>query len=433
MGRIILRAAGVLVLALLVYVGVDYWRDRIFWHRWVDTMTHMSPEYLNLAPLEAVPARPLPPLPSARPASTGGGQGDESGATIDAAALRDVEAYAARFDSFTLIVVHRGRVQTEWYRDDWSAERITQSQSMNKTITALLIGAAIEDGYIGSVDDPVGRYLPEWAGDPRGRITIRNLLNMSSGLAKYEFTLNPLTASSAFRFLFSAERDPIVLSTPLVWEPGSRFEYNDVNAQLAGMIVQRASGRRYAEYLSARLWGPVAGAPASVWIDRPDGMAMTACCLLAPAMTWARLGLLLKDRGMVDGRQLISSAWIDEMTAPSTRNRNYGLFVWHGAKIDASVLDIGAGLRQSEPFVADDVFFLLGLGGQRLIVSRKLDLVVVRLGPFNGYMPLKHDWDNSYIFNKVARGILSTGGPTSAQTAEAEVLTIEAAPAETGT
>jgi CubicO group peptidase (beta-lactamase class C family) len=159
--------------------------------------------------------------------------------TITDEALRAAEAYAAEFDSFALIVVHGGRVQTEWYREDRSPADLTQSQSMMKTVTALMVGAAIEDGLIRSLDDPIGDYLEEWRDDPRGRITLRNLLNMSSGLGKYEFSLNPFGASSAFRFLFSHDRDPIVLDTPLEWQPGSRFDYNDVAAQLAGMVVQR--------------------------------------------------------------------------------------------------------------------------------------------------------------------------------------------------
>jgi CubicO group peptidase (beta-lactamase class C family) len=389
------RAALLTLLAGFAYLNVDYWRDPSFWRRWWDTMTHLEPDYLNLAPLEEVPAGTSARLPVARP-----GQG-----SIDDAALRAAEAYAARFDSFALIVVHRGQVQSEWYRPDWNDSRWTQSQSMHKTVAALMLGAAIADGHVGAVDDPVGQYITEWQDDPRGAISIRNLLNMSSGLGHYEFSLNPFKAKSAFRFLFSQDRDAIVLGTPLEWEPGTRFDYNDVNAQLVGMIVERASGRRYAEYLSARLWQAVAGAPAQVWLDRPDGGAMTACCLLARAMDWARLGAMLKDRGRVDGVEVFPAAWIEQMTRPFAHNSGYGLFTWLGAGIHEDALGSSAEIRQLEPFVADDVFMLLGHGGQRVYISRSLDLVVVRMGPFSGFEPLKPDWDNAWIFNTVARGI----------------------------
>lgn len=395
MGRIVMRVIGIALLAGFVYLNVDYWRDPVYWRRWWDTMTHMQPDYLNLKPLDDVAARPAPPLPAATGAER----------TVTDEALRAAEGYAAQFDSFALIVVHRGRVQAEWYRPGWAPERLTQSQSMMKTVTALMLGAAIADGYVKSPDDTVDAYLTEWAGDPRGRITIRNLMNMSSGLGHYDFSLNPFKGNSAFRFLFSREREAVALATPLEWAPGSRFDYNDVNAELVGIIVQRASRRAYAGYLSDRLWGAVGGAPAKVWMDHSGGNAMTACCLLAPAMSWARLGVMLKDRGMLDGRQVYPADWIEEMITPSARNPGYGLFTWLGAGITEEALDSPTEIHQAEPYVAADVFMLLGHGGQRVYVSRTLDLVVVRMGPFNGYEPLKAGWDNARLFNLIARGI----------------------------
>ena len=395
MGRLVVRALGVLLLAGFAYLNVDYWRDPVYWRRWWDTMSHMQPDYLNLQPLEQVPGGERVPLPVATAAER----------TIADDALRAAEQYAAQFDSFALFVVHKGRVQTQWYRPGWQPDRLTQSQSMHKTVAALMLGAAIADGYVVSVDDPIGQYLTEWADDPRGRITIRNLLNMSSGLAHYDFRINPFASSSAFRFLFSTERERIALGTALEWAPGSKFDYNDVNAQLVGMIVQRASGRRYAEYLSQRLWAPIGAPTAQVWLDHAAGGAMTACCLLTPARAWVRLGMMLKDRGRVGDSQAYPADWIEQMITPSARNPGYGLFTWLGAGITAESLDSATEIHQSEPYAATDVFMLQGHGGQRVYVSRALDLVVVRLGPFNGYEPLKAGWDNARLFNIVARGI----------------------------
>jgi CubicO group peptidase (beta-lactamase class C family) len=393
--RIAMRAVGLVLVSVLIWLTVDYWRDPLYWRRWWDTMTHLDPAYLNLAPLEQVAGANAVPLPVAA----------ESAHSIDDGALRAAEDYAARFDSFALIVVHRGIVQTEWYAPGWTAERLTHSQSMHKTVAALMLGAAIADGYVNSDSDPVGRYLTEWRNDPRGEMRLRDLLTMSSGLAQYEFTPNPFARDGAFRFLFSSDRYPVVLATRQAWEPGTRFDYNDVNAQLIGMIVERATGRRYAEYLSERLWKPIGAAPGRVWLDREQGGAMTACCLLAPAMSWARLGLMLKDHGRVHGVQVLPAAWIEKMIAPSPAYAGYGYLTWLGAGIDERRHADPTEIHQSEPYLATDLFMLSGRGGQRVYVSRALDLVVVRLGPFNGYQPLKPGWDNAYLFNTVVRGI----------------------------
>jgi CubicO group peptidase (beta-lactamase class C family) len=391
----LLRAAGLLLLAALVWINFDYWRDPLYWRRWWDTMTHLDPAYLNLAPLEQVPGGAGVSLPAATDATR----------SISDTALRAAQRYAAQFDSFALIVVHRGRLQTEWYGPGWNRQRLTHSQSMNKTVTALMIGAAIADGHIASEDDPVGKYLPEWQNDARGAMRIRELLNMSSGLAQYQFTVNPFARDSAFRFLFSSDRYPVVLGTAQEWQPGTRFDYNDVDAQLAGMIVERATGKRYAAYLAEKLWQPIGAPAAQLWLDREQGGAMTACCLLTPAMSWARLGLMLKDRGQLNGVQVYPAEWIEKMITPSPAYAGYGLFTWLGAGIDPGRHGDKIETRQSEPYLAPDLFMLLGRGGQRVYISRAFDLVVVRLGPFNGYQPLKPDWDNAFLINTIIRGI----------------------------
>jgi CubicO group peptidase (beta-lactamase class C family) len=127
--------------------------------------------------------------------------------------------------------------------------------------------------------DPLSRYLPEWRGDPRGAIRVADLLGMSSGLAQYRFTLNPFASDTSFRFLNSSDRSGVLLTTPLAWAPGSRFDYNDANAQLAGLVVERATGRRYADYFRERFWRPLGGQHAELWLDREGASAMTACCL----------------------------------------------------------------------------------------------------------------------------------------------------------
>lgn len=397
-----------LVLAAAGVVSWSYWQDPPFWRRWWNIVTHLSPDYMDFRPTVTIGGGAVRELPSA--------QGD--GLTIAPSALREAERYAAEFDSYALIVLHWGVVQTEWYAPGWNRDRLTQSQSMMKTLAALALGAAIADGHIKSVDEPVSAYLPEWAGDPRGEIRIRDFLQMATGLAQARFTLNPFAEDSAFRFLNSSDRAAVYLRTPAVIPPAREFDYNDLDAAILGLIVQRATGEQWADWLDRKIWRPMGGQRAEVWMDREEGLAMTACCMLAPAMDWARVGLLMKDRGLVRGEPVLPAAWIDEMTTPSPRYAGYGYLTWLGAGIGE--LRKGPDDRerpQSEPFLAPDLFMLLGRGGQRVYVSRELDLVIVRLGPHNGMEPLKAGWDNARLPNLIIRGLqsLAPGPETGSQ------------------
>ena len=395
----------VALLALLVGGGVvsgSYWQDPPFWRRWWIILTHLSPDHMDFRPTAEIGGGPVLDLPVAEP----------DGLSVVPAALREAERYAAAFDSYALIVVHRGIVQTEWYAPGWDRNRLTQSQSMMKTLAGLSLGAAIAGGYIKSVDEPVANYLPEWAGDPRGAIRLRDLLQMTSGLAQARFTLNPLAGDSAFRFLNSSDRAAIYLRTPAVMPPAREFDYNDLDAALVGLMVQRATGRPWASWLDQQIWRPMGGQRAAVWLDREGAgsTAMTACCMLAPAMDWVRVGLLMKDRGLVRGVQVLPAEWIDAMTTPSPLYPGYGYFTWLGAGMgDKRLRNDDRERPQGEPFLASDLFMLLGRGGQRVYVSRALDLVIVRLGPHNGMEPLKAGWDNSRLPNIVTRGIIVRG------------------------
>lgn len=391
------RFLGLLCLAGFVYLGVNYWQDPVFWRRWWDTVTHLEPDHMNFSPTVGFHSSTIRELPVA----------DSASLSVEPDALRAAEAFAAEMDSFGLVVVHRGLVQTEWYAPGWSRDRLTQSQSMNKTVSALMVGRAIADGFVSATGDAVSDYLAEWRNDPRGEITIENLLVMSSGLGQSRFTLNPFAPDSSFRFLFSRDRAPVVMSTKLEWAPGSKFDYNDINAQLVGMIVERAAGKPYADYVQEKLWEPLGGQHAELWLDQENGIAMTACCLLGSPVDWAKIGLMMKAGGRLNGQQIIPEEWVERMIAPSRSFAGYGYLTWLGK----GIMDEGPGRpgierQQTEEFLDEDMFYLSGYGGQRVYVSRKFDLVIVRLGPFAGMQPLNPDWDNAYLLNTIIRGIL---------------------------
>ncbi len=389
-------------MAVVLIVNGVYWQDPWLWRNYVRFLQSGSPTAVELLPPdEEIRGDGSLVLSVAPPAER----------TISAGALDDMERYAAAYGSHALVVVHRGVIQDEWYAPHWQRDRLTQSQSMHKSLMGLFIGMAIEDGLIASADDPVGRYLAEWRDDPRGAITLRQLLQMSSGLAQYRFTLNPFTDDN--RWLNSGRSGDVILRTPPAgWAPGSKYDYNNINSELLGMVLERVYGRRYSAILRDRLWLPMGGEVARVHTDRPGGRAFTSCCLAAPAMDWVRVGLMLLGRGAVNGHRIVPEAWLKEMITPSPAAPHYGLQIWLGYGDPVLPPDGGGstGAIASEPFLARDTFLTWGRGQQHVFVVPSRELVIVRLGPALGRDPIRPGFDITYLVNTAIRGMRALDG-----------------------
>ncbi len=384
-------------LATFVIVSAVYWQDPWFWRNYVRFFQSGSPTSVELLPPdEEIRGDGSLVLPVALPADR----------TISPAALADMHRYATEFGSHALITVHQGVIQDEWYAPHWERDRLTQSQSMHKSLMGLFIGVAIEEGLIVSADDPVGTYLVEWRDDPRGTITLRQLMQMSSGLAQYRFTLNPFTDDN--RWLNSGRSGEVILRTPLAdWAPGTKYDYNNINSELLGMVLERVHGQRYAEILREKLWLPMGGEVARVHTDRPGGRAFTSCCLAAPAMDWARIGVMLLAKGEVNGRRIVSRGWLEEMTTPSPSAGHYGLQVWLGYDDPVLPADGGGstGAVASEAFLARDTWMTWGRGQQHVFIVPSRELVIVRLGPALGRSPIRPGFDITYLVNTAIRGL----------------------------
>ena len=392
------------LIALVAIANIVYWQDPWFWRRYANFFRDVSQE-VGLRPFEVVRgdnSLALPVVP-------------EDLRTIGGDALQAAIDYAKEFSSFALLVVRRERLELEWYAEGWNRQRLTESQSMHKTLMGVLVGVAIEEGHIRSVEDPIGLYIDEWQGDPRGEISLRQLLQMSFGLSRGSFSLNPFATD--LDWLFSGDSVASLLAKPLAedWRPGERHEYNDFNAELLGLVIERASGLRYAEYLETRLWRPMGGDRAQVWLDREGGQAHTSCCLATPAIDWARVGVMLLNGGAVNGHRIVPSSWIEEMTTPSPNAYWYGYQTWLG--YDDPPFPPGSGSTQpiaSEPYRARDTFLTWGRGQQHVWVIPSHELVIVRLGPALGRNPIKPGFDVPRIPNLIIDGMVSPSGEDTA-------------------
>lgn len=322
-------------------------------------------------------------------------------AQLSTEVLDDAVAYGATTDSHALLIYHNDGLALEHYFPGSDANTLTPTQSMHKSVVALLVGIAIDQGYIGSVDDPASLYLTEWAGDDRAGITIKQMLRQTSGI---KFSSTGLKTIIGFlRMMLGPDVTAETLPLPLEVEPGIRFDYNTAIPQNIGLIIERATGMRYAEYLSTALWQRIGTPDAFVHLDSVEkGMARTGCCLDATARSWLKIGLLHLDAGRLNDRQIVPEQWIREITVPGKHNPNYGYFTWLGTKHEPIRLynrKSSTGVIHSEPFIVPDVIYFDGFGGQRVYIIPSNRLVIVRTGA------IATDWDDAYLPNLLVRGL----------------------------
>ena len=314
--------------------------------------------------------------------------------TLAAKRLAAAEALASKTSSVALLVWHRGALRYEKYWPPFDATTRTNPNSMHKAVLALAIGAAVTDGVIPSLDSKASRWLTEWQGDARRDVTVEDLLRMHSGIELPRFG-----TWKATKLLLGSDLPGAVLSLGYSRAPGTYFEYNNASSQLLLLLVERATGQRYADYLASRLWQPLGAAEAALWMDREGGVPRGFCCLLASARDWLRVGLLLAADGKVGERQLITSEWVQAMKTPSSTNPNFGMHLWLGSPPtkERKYNDYSVKAFHSEKFLADDIYYIDGFGGQRVYVVPSRDLIVVRTGIS------QLDWDDAPLINMIIR------------------------------
>ena len=298
---------------------------------------------------------------------------------------------AIRYDSLSIVVQQHGRVVAEWYDAASGPQRRYDGQSMHRGLLALVVGAALADGSLPSLTAPVGDYLTEWRNDPRGRLSIEDLLYGRSHFIDPPFELKVDNAGFAMFIGNDVKSQLLALEQVANAAPGRGAA---VEAQLLGLILEKATGKPYARYLSEKIWRPIGAGDAYVRMDRPGGSTRTMCCLQASARDWARVGQLVLDRGQVNGGPLLSAAWIDRLRTPNPLMPNISVY-WFVKPTPLAPRAFGSEKMPAvpTPFARPDVFYAGGRGGMRTYVIPSLDAVVVRLGK------LRYDFDDGVFLN----------------------------------
>ena len=322
--------------------GVLFWspadRERAF--RQMETISPHAPVARGETPVRALP--PGDPI------------------SVDASAYMETENVAG------VLVIQDGLIRLERYglglgeRDHWV------SFSMTKSLTSTLVGTALKSGAIGSLEDPVTRYLPALAGGGYDGVNVRQLLTMTSGVRWNEDYFNP--NSDVARFLQEPARpgeDPVVTymgRLPRATEPGTRWNYSTGETNLVGSLVAAAEGKPLAQLLSERIWSRAGMEADAFWALDQGGREMGGCCVSATLRDWGRIGLLALEDGQPGGERIVPADWFAQAVVKQAEtgepNEGYGFLWW----------------TQD-----DGVFGAYGIFGQAVRVDPERRLVIVLL------------------------------------------------------
>ena len=270
------------------------------------------------------------------------------------------------FQSIGFAIIKDGKMLYEEYWDNYSDSSLTNSFSMAKTITTMLLGKAIEQGYIQSLNQPVIDFIPEFADDAYGKLaTVGDLSAMRSGFDWTEDYYSPFNPTAKAYFGKNIEKQ--LLKRKFAEKPGGKFKYSSADTQLLAIVLKRATGKNLTDYLSETFWKPLGMEHDALWSISGD-IEKTYCCVHSNVRDFAKLGQLLLQDGKWNEEQLLDSAFVQWMTTPNYEAfgagepKKYGHSVW----IDETHIP--------------SFYCMLGHLGQRVIVIPDYHTVIVRLG-----------------------------------------------------
>jgi CubicO group peptidase (beta-lactamase class C family) len=270
-----------------------------------------------------------------------------------------------------LLMIDQGKIAYEKYDRGGAVDELSGSFSMAKSIVAILTGFAIQDGAIPKVESEISTWITEWADRPEGKITIRDLLTMSTGLNWDEAYINPFSITTEAYYGGALVQTALKQRLVEDRQPGIDFKYQSGSTELLGLLVARAVNKPLSAYASEKLWQPIGAEKTALWsIDHSEklneanlkpAVEKSFCCFNARARDFAKIGQFILQQGQWNGKPLLSSQWIQEMTSPKVANY-YGYQWW--------VLSTPQG----------PIPYARGILGQYIIVVPQKNRVVVRLG-----------------------------------------------------
>ena len=273
----------------------------------------------------------------------------------------------SRERSVAYLVIHHDSLVYEAYWDGYSDSSLSNSFSMSKSVIGMLTGVAMKEGKIKSLDQTVGEFIPEYASNSKGKLTLRNLITMSAALSWDEAYTSLFSITT--EAYYGKDLKGLMDRLEVVGTPGVNYYYQGGATQLLAMVLMRATGKNLSEYASEKLWKPLGAEHTAEWtIDKEEGMEKASCCIYSNARDFAKLGALYLHVGNWKGQQLIDSTFVMESVKPAPLldngkpNVEYG-YQWWISEVDG-----------------EKIFYCRGILGQYIVVIPSKDIIMVRLG-----------------------------------------------------
>jgi hypothetical protein len=337
----------------------------------------LGPEALAyLPPRREVSLAPGPPQPTLSFAEAG----------LDPESVEIARHYAEIRNTHALVIGVNGHIVHQEFRQGLGFDSPVELSDFTPVLAALVLGTAQQNGEIRDLDTPLARFFPEWAGDPRGTITLRELLTGNSNLAAPAG--RPWPGSLAASYFVEENLGATLMAWPQADRTGPAGSPAQIDAEILSMVLVAALKDSYTGLLAERLWKPLGGGSFSVGLDgeySPAGHVRAGCCLRASIGDWMRVGALIANRGVFEGNQLLPPGYADLLVTRTHVDSPRAVF-----------------LRADGLFAARDLVWLAASGKQRLWMVPSLKLVILRIGE---EPPAGTDWDEAMIPDSIIRGL----------------------------
>ena len=304
------------------------------------------------------------------------------------------DAFLERHRLNAIVVMHDGKVVQETYRNGSGPATPFIGYSMSKSVIAMLIGIAIHEGHIKSVDDRIVQYLPELKGTGYDEVTLRNLLMMRSG-TDWKEIYTPGSELDRHRDKSLNEAtvyyEDYAFNAKSLLPPGTRFNYSTLDTNLVGWLLERAVGMPLSTFMASRLWHPMGAEAGAYWVNQGPGQAQRpfyGAGMAASLRDWARIGQLALDEGRAQGAQLIPAEWMKESTSRLNDQPGYGYFWW---------------------MIGDKGYGALGVNGQAIYVQPASRVVIAVAGYWTAATDTTLGAERTTFFEAVADAVAKGG------------------------